>query len=158
MSSEHVGGAGTAPVRHARPSGRHRLLRGHVPRWSRRDARGGPLVNVTNDGWYKDTWGPYQHFGANVMRAIETRMTVIRPGNTGISAVIDPYGMVTARLDLNVRGRLDAEVPLTDAFPERSFYVRHGDWFGSISMVLFALAALLRLLPDEAPSRLSPPI
>ena len=114
------------------------------PRWSRRDAARGAriLVNVTNDGWYKDTWGPYQHFGANAIRAIETRMTVIRSGNTGISAVIDPYGVVTAKLDLNVRGRLDAEVPLTDAFPGRSFYVRHGDWFGSLCLALFALACL----------------
>ena len=90
------------------------------------------------------------------MRAIETRMTVIRPGNTGISAVIDPYGMVTARLDLNVRGRLDAEVPLTDAFPERSFYVRHGDWFGSISMVLFASALLRASSPMKPASSARP--
>lgn len=112
------------------------------PRWSRRDAARGAhvLVNVTNDGWYKDTWGPYQHFGANVMRAIETRMTVIRSGNTGISAVIDPYGVVTDRLDLNVRGRLDADVPLGDPFPDRSFYVRHGDWFGTLCLALFAFA------------------
>ncbi|OGR91695.1 MAG: apolipoprotein N-acyltransferase, partial [Elusimicrobia bacterium RBG_16_66_12] len=118
------------------------------PRWSRRDAARGArvLVNVTNDGWYKDTWGPYQHFGANVMRAIETRMTVIRSGNTGISAVIDPYGVVTSRLDLNVRGRLDADVPLGDSFPDRSFYVRHGDWFGTLCLALLALAFLLKAL------------
>ena len=116
------------------------------PRWSRRDAARGAsvLVNVTNDGWYKDTWGPYQHFGANVMRAIETRTTVIRSGNTGISAVIDPYGVVTAKLDLNIRGRLDADVPLRDAFPGRSFYARHDDWFGALCVALLVLASLLK--------------
>lgn len=112
------------------------------PRWSRRDAARGArlLVNVTNDGWYKDTWGPYQHFAANALRAIENRQWVIRSGNTGISAVIDPWGRVVARLPLNVRGRLDADVPLDDPFPVRSFYSRHGDWLGLGCLVLTVLA------------------
>ena len=82
----------------------------------------------------------------NAARAIESRMTVIRSGNTGISAVIDPYGRVIARLDLDSSGRLDVDVPLTDAFPERSFYFRHGDWFGTLCMSLLALAFLLKAL------------
>lgn len=119
------------------------------PRWSRRDAARGAriLVNVTNDGWYKDTWGPYQHFEANRFRAIESRLSVIRSGNTGISAVIDPYGVVTSKLPLNIRGRLDADVPLGDEFPDRSFYVRHGDWFGTLCMALLAVASFWKALP-----------
>ena len=110
------------------------------PRLARADAERGArfVVNVTNDGWYKDTWGPYQHFQANVYRAIENRVTVLRSGNTGISGVIDPWGVVTARLDLNERGRLDAEVPLADPFPGRSFYARHGDWFGALCLLAAA--------------------
>jgi apolipoprotein N-acyltransferase len=99
------------------------------------------VVNVTNDGWYKDTWGPYQHFGENVYRAVENRVTVLRGGNTGISGVIDPWGVVTAELGLNARGRLDADVPLADPFPRRSFYARHGDWFATLC--LLAAAVLL---------------
>jgi apolipoprotein N-acyltransferase len=115
------------------------------PRLARADAgRGARLVvNMTNDGWYKDTWGPYQHFQANTFRAIEDRVTVLRGGNTGISGVIDPWGVVTARLDLNERGRLDAEVPLADPFPRRSCYARHGDWFGALC--LLAAIALIGL-------------
>jgi apolipoprotein N-acyltransferase len=113
------------------------------PRLARADAGRGAriLVNVTNDGWYKNTWGPYQHFQVNTCRAIENRVTVLRSGNTGISGVIDPWGVVTARLDLNERGRLDAEVPLADPFPRRSFYARHGDWLGALC--LLAAAALI---------------
>lgn len=113
------------------------------PRWANLDAsRGARLIfNVTNDGWYKNTWGPFQHFQANVYRAIENRVSVIRSGNTGISAVIDPWGVVTARLELGQRGRLDALVPLEDAFPRRSFYARHGDWFGTLCLWLLALWA-----------------
>jgi apolipoprotein N-acyltransferase len=112
------------------------------PRWARLDASRGArlLVNVTNDGWYKDTWGPSQHFGANVFRAIENRLTVIRSGNTGISAVIDPWGAVTAQLALGARGRLDADVPFSDPFPSRSFYTRHGDWLGMLCLLLTAVA------------------
>ena len=118
------------------------------PRWARRDAARGArlIINVTNDGWYKDTWGPYQHFKTNVFRAVENRVTVIRSGNTGISAVIDPWGVETARLDLGARGRLDAEVPAEDSFPAGSFYARHGDWLGTLCMagaaLLLAVAAL----------------
>jgi apolipoprotein N-acyltransferase len=106
------------------------------PRLSNLDASRGArlIVNVTNDGWYKDTWGPRQHFEASVFRAVENRVDVIRSGNSGISAVIDPWGVVTARLDLGLRGRLDAAVPLDDAFPNRSFYARHGDWFGTLAL------------------------
>lgn len=118
------------------------------PRWANLDAsRGARLsVNVTNDAWYLDTWAPRQHYRVNRFRAIENRFTVIRSGNTGISAVIDPWGVTTAELDLNVRGRLDAEVPLEDPFPARSFYARHGDLIGSFCLILLGLA-LLRSFP-----------
>lgn len=115
------------------------------PRWANRDAARGArlLVNVTNDGWYKDTWGPYQHYRANVFRAIENRIETLRSGNTGISAAIDPWGVVTAELPLNVRGRLDADVPVEDPFPRRSFYARWGDWAGAWSMALALLPFVL---------------
>ncbi len=118
------------------------------PRWARRDAARGArmLINMTNDGWYKDTWGPYQHFEANVFRAIENRIPVIRSGNTGISAVIDPWGVVTAKLDLNARGRLDADVPLGDPFPARSLYARRGDWLGALCLALTVLLCAHRAL------------
>ena len=114
------------------------------PRWPRLDAARGArlMINITNDAWYLDTWGPRQHYRINRFRAIENRLTVIRSGNNGISAVIDPWGVTTAELALNERGRLDAEVPLEDAFPARSFYTRHGDWLGAACMVLVMLVAM----------------
>ncbi|MDD5627794.1 MAG: apolipoprotein N-acyltransferase [Elusimicrobia bacterium] len=125
------------------------------PRLARADAARGArlLVNVTNDGWYKDTWAPDQHFAANMCRAIEDRVTVLRSGNTGISGVIDPWGVVTARLDLNARGRLEAAVPLGDPFPSRSFYARQGDWFGALC--LLAGAGLIAIGLRPGPGRIS---
>ncbi len=116
------------------------------PRLARLDAARGArvIVNITNDGWYKETWGPYQHFAVNALRAIENRVFVIRSGNTGISAVIDPWGEVIAETSLGARTRLDAEVPLADPFPARSFYARHGDWLGAVCLALTLLLLLRR--------------
>ena len=112
------------------------------PRWSRLNVRSGArvLANLTNDGWYKDTWGPWQHFYTNRFRAIENRAVVIRAGNTGISALIDPWGRVTAKLDLLRRGVLVGEFPSKDSFPRRSLYARSGDWFGWLMLAASALA------------------
>ncbi len=121
------------------------------PRWPRRDAARGArlMINITNDAWYLDTWGPRQHYRVNRFRAIENRLTVIRSGNNGVSAVIDPWGVTTAELALDVRGRLDAEVPLEDPFPERSFYARHGDWLGAASLIFVLVFFVATILKDS---------
>ena len=109
----------------------------------RLDAERGARVfaNLTNDGWYKDTWGPHQHFWVNAFRAVENRVTVLRSANTGISGIIDPYGIVLAQTPLLSRTRLDARVAVGNPFRGGSFYARHGDWFGVLCMACSLLAA-----------------
>lgn len=70
------------------------------------------LLNVTNDGWYGFTHGPYQHLAITRMRAVEEGLPMVRVANTGISAVIDAYGNVTAHTQLGEACTLDAEVSL----------------------------------------------
>ncbi len=53
------------------------------------------IINITNDAWYGKSAGPYQHFMQNKFRALETGTPLVRSANTGISALIDPYGRVT---------------------------------------------------------------
>lgn len=65
-----------------------------VPRLVRKFVRGGPqiIVNVTNDGWFKETPGAEQHFANARFRAIEIRRPMIRCANTGVSAAVNAVG------------------------------------------------------------------
>lgn len=73
------------------------------------------LINVTNDAWFGDTPGPYQHFRQAQLRAVETGLPVVRAANTGISGVIDPYGRVVDALAMNVRGVVDVSLGIPNA-------------------------------------------
>src|SRR5713226_3262754 len=89
-----------------------------------RDDRPGWVVNLTNDGWFGISTGPYQHLQQARLRAIEEGLPVVRAANTGISAVIDPMGRVVARLGLGVEGVLDSSLPSALA---PTIYARTGD-------------------------------
>lgn len=98
------------------------------------------LVNITNDGWYLDTAAPYQHFLVNVFRAAENRRPLVRAANNGISALIDPWGRVSARTALDEYTALNVQAPLYEN-PGKTFYSEHGDWF--CVLCLLAAAAFL---------------
>ena len=67
------------------------------------------IVNVTNDAWFGDTPGPYQHFRQAQMRAVENGLPLVRAANNGISGVVDARGRVVDALALNVSGALDVD-------------------------------------------------
>ena len=89
-----------------------------------RDDRPGWIVNLTNDGWFGISTGPYQHLQQARVRAIEQGLPLVRAANTGISAVIDPMGRFVARLGLGVEGVLDSSLPSAIA---PTVYARVGD-------------------------------
>lgn len=69
------------------------------------------LVNVTNDAWYGISPGPYQHLAQAQYRAIEEGLAMVRVAQTGISAIFDPYGRVTAVSGLNGQANIEAPLP-----------------------------------------------
>jgi apolipoprotein N-acyltransferase len=71
----------------------------------------GLLLNVTNDGWFGATFGPYQHLAQARMRAVELGLPLVRAANTGISVITDSYGQIIRRLDLGIEGVIDSPLP-----------------------------------------------
>ena len=108
-----------------------------------RDDRPGWIVNLTNDGWFGISTGPYQHLQQARLRAIEEGLPLVRAANTGISAVIDPSGRIVARLDLGIEGVLDANLPA--ALPP-TIYTRVGDIPAATILVATLLLVIRRKL------------
>jgi len=100
------------------------------------------LVNVTNDAWFGDTVAPYQHLAMARMRCVEFRRPMVRAANSGISAVIDADGGVSASLGLFRRGILVAAVrPATGG----TVYAKTGEIFGISCSILTILAFIFPL-------------
>ncbi|MGA7810867.1 apolipoprotein N-acyltransferase [Bradyrhizobium sp.] len=105
-----------------------------------RDDRPGWIVNLTNDGWFGISTGPYQHLQQARMRAIEQGLPLVRAANTGVSAVVDPMGRIIAHLDLGVEGVLDSRLP---SAIRPTFYARYGD-IPAAALVVVALIFVIR--------------
>lgn len=115
------------------------LQSGARPRW---------LVNVTDDSWFGPWAGPHQHLGIAQVRAVEEGLSIARAANTGVSAIIDPYGRITARLDLNRSGVVDGSIakPL-----ESTLYSFAGD--GIFAMMMLALVGVVLIFSCATPLR-----
>ena len=105
----------------------------------RQVARPDWMLHLTNDAWFGQFSGPYQHLALARLRAAEQGLPVLRAANTGVSAVIDGRGRVRAALELNTAGRLDAALPPALA---PTPYARAGD-LPVLLLVLLATAAAL---------------
>ncbi len=106
------------------------------------------LVLGTNDAWFARGAGAEQHFDMGRMRAIETRRWLLRAGNDGVTASVDPLGRVAARLERGVAGTLSAAFAMEDVLTP---WVRHGRWTPLVlAAYLVAVGAALQpLRPRE---------
>lgn len=103
-----------------------------APRW---------LLNLTNDAWFGDSSGPYQHFASARIRAVEEGIPLVRAANNGISAVIDSYGRVVDQVNLNDRGIIDTELP--EAAEQRTVYSYAGNTLYLLELFLIACVIIV---------------
>ena len=104
---------------------------------------GAQLMSViTNDGWWGNSPGYQQHFLMSKLRAVETRRTILRSANTGISAIIDERGDTHQQTKYDTRLALRDNVVPNDAV---TFYVRHGDYLARLCVALTALIAIFSI-------------
>lgn len=92
------------------------------------------IVNVTNDAWFGDTPGPYQHFRQAQVRSVENGIPLLRAANTGISGVVDGRGRIIDALAMNVPGVIDVDVALESR------------WRGPIRQPAIGAGAVMSLL------------
>ncbi len=98
------------------------------------------LLNITNDAWFGTSAGPHQHLAIARVRAVEEGMALVRSANTGISAVVDPYGRLMARLGIGKRGVIDTALPV--AIKGGTLYGRFDDKAIAILLLATILVSL----------------
>ncbi|MEO0110149.1 MAG: apolipoprotein N-acyltransferase [candidate division WOR-3 bacterium] len=101
------------------------------------------LVNITNDGWFGKTLGPYQHCELAIMRSLELGKPLLRSANNGISLICDPYGRVVRKTKLFTKeilfGLLPKPLPPT-------VYQKFGDWFILLSLGIVILTVVKKII------------
>ncbi len=105
------------------------------------------FVNISNDSWFGDTGAPRQHLNMARMRAVENNRWLLRDTNSGITAIIDPYGRITAEAPRNERVALQGSFALEES---TTFYTRHGDWFPILCAIITVLGLVLRYFVPAA--------
>lgn len=100
------------------------------------------LMNITNDAWYGKSSAPYQLLAMAAMRSAETKAPMVRVANTGISAVIQSDGAITARTSLFKRGTETEHVYWRQ---ERTVYTQVGDIFAETCLALTLIALVIAL-------------
>lgn len=107
------------------------------------------MVNITDDSWFGKTFGPYEHARMAVLRAVETRRTFVRCGNTGISYIVTPEGEIKHRTEL-----FEEAVISDDIYPvsTETLYTKYGDVFSYI-MLIIAAVGIVGMLYGRRTSR-----
>jgi apolipoprotein N-acyltransferase len=100
------------------------------------------LVIITNDSWWGNTSGAYQHASYASLRAIENRRWIVRAANGGISGFVDPVGRIHEKTSMYTEATITGMIVPSD---ERTFYVRHGDLFALLCLFCSGLFVILAL-------------
>jgi len=109
----------------------------------------GFIAMITNDGWWGHSEGYRQHLAYTQLRAIETRQTIVRAANTGISAIVAPNGTLVKQTEWKKSETIHANIPLNNL---QTFYVKNGDYvlrIANFASLIFLLLLLLKWLVNK---------
>ncbi len=104
------------------------------------------LFVITNDGWWGNTPGYYQHFIFGRLRAIENRTYIARSANTGISAIINPLGEIKQHTSFWTQETLLSQIPLVLT---NTIYSKIGDTISPICIVWMAVLIIYSLIKNK---------
>lgn len=133
---------GAGPVLYPGPGGRPMSMlicfESIFPELARADVRAGSrlLVNITNDEWFGNGAALVQHAAMAPFRAVENRVPIARCANTGLTEMIDAYGVVTAVLPVFEPRVLVAPLPAPGGLTP---WTRFGDWCARLALVWAAV-------------------
>jgi apolipoprotein N-acyltransferase len=99
------------------------------------------IAVITNDGWFGESSAPYQHLRMGVVRAVENRRYIVRAANTGVSAIIDPYGRIERETPIGERMILEGTARFRS---DLTFYTRYGDIFAYLNVAAAAIPFIWR--------------
>ncbi|MDW8114636.1 MAG: apolipoprotein N-acyltransferase [candidate division WOR-3 bacterium] len=101
------------------------------------------IVNITNDGWFGKTFGPYQHYELAIARTVENGVPLVRCANNGISFFCDPFGRVYQKSKLFKEEIIfgNVKIPL-----ENTIYRQFGDWFIYFSLFIILYYFIIKIL------------
>jgi Apolipoprotein N-acyltransferase len=103
------------------------------------------LINITNDFWFGDYIGPYQHFYLSKLRAAEFNKNLIRVSNNGISSIIDNNGNILVSSELNKKDKLNYKLLIND---EKNLIILH-KILGYILTIFCFISLFVLKLKDE---------
>ncbi len=92
------------------------------------------IINISEDGWFGNSIGPKQHFAHSIFRSIESGKYVIRSANNGISAIINPIGIIEKKVDFGTNGYVDFK---ESKILKSTHYMNYGDKIFFILILLY---------------------
>jgi len=105
------------------------------------------IVNISEDGWFGKSIGPKQHFTHSIFRAIESGKYVLRSANNGITAIINPMGVIEQKVETNKSGHLDLSETIKI---ETTLFAKFGNKiFGFIILLYIFLIFSFKKLKNE---------
>ena len=98
------------------------------------------VINISEDAWFGDSIGPYQHFAKAIYRSVEEGVFIARSANKGVSGFIDPNGRSLKVLDRSESGNIEYKMP---QFPGSTLYSNYGNKIFFLIIFLYIFLALI---------------